>query len=228
MTVKDRRLRILVACEYSGVVRDAFAVRGWDAWSCDLLPTESPGQHYEGDWRDLRGEAWDLVVAHPPCTYLCSSGMHWTTRGLRDPQLTEDALAFVLEFTELDCAWAVENPVGVLSRRFRKPDQIIQPWQFGHDASKATCLWLGGLPCLQATREVPGEPFCCGGPLRDGETCPRCGGSRRVLRRWANQTGSGQNRLAPGKDRWKKRSRTYEGIAAAMADQWGAHVEAGL
>lgn len=196
-------MRVLVACEYSGAVRDAFIARGHDALSCDLLPTDAPGPHYQGDVRDVLGMGWDLMVAHPPCRYLSVSGMHWTRRGLRDPQLTEDALAFVRLLLNAPIPRiALENPVSVISSRIRKPDQIISPHQFGHDASKKTCLWLKGLPPLRPTQLVP----------------PRIVNGRQ---RWGNQTDSGQNRLSPSPDRWKLRSETYSGIAAAMADQWG-------
>lgn len=194
---------VLVACEFSGTVRDAFAAAGHYAMSCDLLPTEAPGPHYQGDVRDVLNDGWDLIVAHPPCTYLSVSGMHWTRRGLRDPQLTEDALEFVQLLLDAPIPRiALENPVSVISSRIRKPDQIIQPHQFGHDASKKTCLWLKNLPLLQATAHV----------------APRIVDGRK---RWGNQTDSGQNRLGPSEDRWAKRSATYPGIAQAMADQWG-------
>jgi hypothetical protein len=197
-------MRVLIACEYSGTVRDAFRARGHDAVSCDLLPTDGPGPHYQGDVRDIIGQGWDLMIAHPPCTYLSVSGMHWTTRGLRDPQLTEDALAFVRMLMGAPVPRiAVENPISVISTRIRKPDQIITPSQFSHDASKKTCLWLKGLPLLRPTQLV--EPRIIGG-----------------RKRWGNQTDSGQNRLSPSPDRWKIRSATYPGIAAAMADQWGS------
>jgi hypothetical protein len=197
-------VRVLVACEYSGTVRDAFRRRGHDAVSCDLLPTDAPGPHYQGPVQDIISESWDLMIAHPPCTYLSVSGMHWTTRGLRDPQLTEDALAFVRMLMDAPVPRiAVENPISVISSRIRKPDQIITPSQFGHDASKKTCLWLQGLSLLRPTQLV--EPRIIGG-----------------RKRWGNQTDSGQNRLSPSPDRWKIRSATYPGIAAAMADQWGA------
>jgi len=200
--MSDFKLRVLVACEYSGTVRDAFLAAGHDAMSCDLLPTDVPGPHYQGDVRDVLDDDWDLMVAHPPCTYLSVSGMHWTARGLRDPQLTEDALDFVrlLMNAPIDHV-AIENPISVISSRIRKPDQIIHPWMFGHDASKATCLWLKGLPRLTPTQHV--EPRIVNGK-----------------KRWANQTDSGQNRLPPSEDRWKIRSETYPGIAEAMADQW--------
>lgn len=192
-------LRVLVACEYSGTVRDAFARAGHVAVSCDLLPTDSPGLHWQGDVAEILTLGWDLMIAFPPCTYLCGSGMHWTTRGKRDPQHTEDALAFVqLLMTAPIPRIAIENPVGVISSRIRPPDQIIHPWQFGHDANKRTCLWLKGLPLLRATSVIP----------RDAE-------SRR-----SNQTPSGQNKVGQSKSRWKTRSKTYQGIAEAMAQQW--------
>lgn len=251
-------MRVLVACEYSGTVRDAFAARGHDAWSCDLLPTETPGQHYAGDVRDmLHAAPWDLMIAHPPCTYLSVSGMHWTTRGLRDPQLTEDALDFVrLLMAAPIPRICVENPISVISSRIRKPEQIIQPWQFGDDASKKTCLWLKGLPQLERTVIVPpagyrrvafaddmlececcGEPFCpecndhyadcqCPGPMQDELFYKTVDGvlfaseTEGLKPLWANQTPSGQNKLGPSPDRWKERSKTYQGIADAMAEQW--------
>ena len=196
-------MRVLVACESSGVVRDAFRARGHFAMSCDLLPAERPGPHHQGDVRELLGQEWDLLIAHPPCTYLSVSGMHWTTRGLRDPKLTEDALDLVRLFMDAPIERiAIENPVSVISSRIRKPDQIIQPHQFGHDASKKTCLWLKNLPLLKPTQLI--EPR-----IVDGKP------------RWANQTDSGQNKLPPSKDRWRLRSKTYQGIADAMAAQWG-------
>lgn len=196
-------MKILIACEYSGRVRDAFLRAGHDALSCDLLPTDVPGPHYQGDVTDIINDGWDLMVAHPPCTYLSVSGMHWTKRGLRDPQLTEDALAFVRLLLDAPIERiALENPISVISSRIRKPDQIITPYMFGHDASKKTCLWLKNLPPLTATQMV--EPRIVNG-----------------LKRWGNQTDSGQNKLPPSADRWKIRSETYQGIADAMADQWG-------
>jgi hypothetical protein len=219
-------MRVLVACEYSGTVRDAFRERGHDAMSCDLLPTEAPGPHYQGDVRDVLGDGWDLMIAHPPCTYLSVSGMHWTRRGLRDPQLTEDALAFVRLLMDAPILRiAIENPVSIISSRIRKPEQIVQPWMFGHDASKKTCLWLKGLPPLRPTQIVEPRLVCCGRELTSGAGaygCPNCCGDKRARERWGNQTDSGQNRLSPSPDRWKIRSATYAGIAGAMADQWGA------
>ena len=196
-------MRVLVACEYSGTVRDAFIRAGHNAISCDLLPTDAPGPHYQGDVGDLLNDGFDLMVAHPPCTYLSVSGMHWTTRGLRDAQLTTDALAFVRLLMDAPIPRiAIENPVSIISSQIRRPDQIIQPWMFGHDASKKTCLWLKGLPMLTPTQTI----------------APRMVNGKP---RYANQTDSGQNRLAPSADRWKIRSETYSGIADAMANQWG-------
>ena len=193
-------MKVLIACEYSGTVRDAFIKAGHDAMSCDLLPTDVAGPHHQGDVTDILNDGWDLMVAHPPCTYLSVSGMHWTTRGLRDPQLTENALDFVRQLMNAPIERiAIENPVSVISTRVRKPDQIVQPWWFGHDASKKTCLWLKNLPLLASTKMLPG----------DAKT------------RRSNQTASGQNKLPPSKDRWKIRSATYQGIADAMAAQWG-------
>lgn len=195
-------MKVLVACESSGNVRDAFIRAGHDAMSCDMLPSESAGSHYQGDVLNILDRGWDLMIAHPPCTYLSVSGMHWTTRGLRDPQLTEDALEFFRVLMNAPIhKIAIENPVSVVSSRIRKPDQIIQPYHFGHDASKKTCLWLKNLPPLRPTQFV--EPRQVNGKQR-----------------WANQTDSGQNKLPPSADRWKKRSETYRGIAEAMATQW--------
>ena len=195
-------MKVLIACESSGTVRDAFIRAGHDAMSCDMLPTEQPGPHYQGDVLDVLYNGWDLLIGHPPCTYLSVSGMHWTTRGLRDPQLTEDALAFARLLMDAPIARiAIENPVSIISSRIRKPDQIIQPYQFGHDASKKTCLWLKSLPPLRPTAFV--DPR-----IVDGKP------------RWDNQTDSGQNKLPPSADRWRMRSKTYQGIADAMAAQW--------
>lgn len=195
-------LSILVACESSGAVRDALTALGHTAMSCDLLPSETPGWHYKGDVREVLDDYWDLMIAHPPCTYLSSSGMHWTTRGLRDPKLTEDALDFVRLLLDAPIPKiAIENPVGVISTRIRPADQYVQPYQFGDDASKKTGLWLKGLPILVPTKLIPPR-------LINGKS------------RWGNQTDSGQNKLGPSDDRWKERSKTYLGLAAAMALQW--------
>ena len=218
-------MKVLIACEYSGIVRDAFIRAGHDAMSCDLLPSNTPGPHYQGDVMCVIGDGWDLMIAHPPCTYLGVSGMHWTTRGLRDPKLTDDALAFVRLLMDAPVSKiAIENPVSVISSRVRKPDQIIQPWMFGHDASKKTCLWLKNLPPLRPTIFFEPQWFCCNMPLPDGVgkyECANCNGDKKALPRWSNQTASGQNKLPPSADRWKIRSATYPGIADAMAQQWG-------
>lgn len=212
-------MRVLVACEFSGVVREAFRARGHSAWSCDLLPAEDGSKfHYHGDvfsmlpgghiyqTMALEGQQtdWDMMIAHPPCTYLCGSGIHWNKRRPERAALTIDALKFVEKLWNAGISRiAIENPVGILSTRsiLGKPAQIIQPHQFGHDASKATCLWLKGLPPMQATCHIP----------------PRIINGKK---RWGNQTDSGQNKLAPSENRWKDRSRTYQGIADAMAAQW--------
>ena len=196
-------MRVLIGCEYSGRVRRAFRSLGHDAFSCDLLPSEDGSEfHIQGDVIPLLAQGWDLAIFHPPCTYLSVSGMHWTARGLRDPKLTEDALDFVRTLMDAPIPRiAIENPVSVISSRIRPPDQILNPYQFGDDASKKTCLWLKGLPPLRPTAFV--EPRMVNGK-----------------RRWGNQCDSGQNKLAPSADRWKNRSRTYQGIADAMASQW--------
>ena len=185
--------RVLVACEYSGRVRDAFIRAGHDAWSCDLLPTEQPGPHYQCDVRDLLGvrripSGWDLLIAHPPCTHLAVSGARWFHEKRAEQA---EALAFVrLLLDSPTPRIALENPVSIISTAIRKPDQTIQPWQFGHGETKATCLWLKNLPPLTPTNIVEGR-------------------EARV------------HRMPPSPDRWKERSRTFEGIAQAMADQWG-------
>lgn len=208
--VQTAKLKVLVACESSGVVRDAFARLGCYAVSCDLLPTESPGHHYQGNVFDIINDGWDLMIAHPPCTYLAVSGMHRTVRGLRDPELTEDALDFVRALMLAPIPKiCIENPVSVISSRIRKPDQIIQPYQFGHNASKKTCLWLKGLPPLRPTKRIYGR-------IIDG------------LERFENQTDGGQNKIPPSADRWKIRSKTYEGIAEAMAQQWSINAKVQL
>lgn len=196
-------MRVLVACEFSGRVRDAFIALGHDAWSCDLLLSEVPGPHLQTDVTQVLDLDWDLMIAHPPCTYLCSSGLHWNHRVPGRAQLTEEALEFVrVLFSAPIPRIALENPIGCISTKIRKYDQIIQPYDFGHDASKQTCLWLQGLPKLKPTVYV----------------APRIVNGKK---RWGNQTDSGQNRLGPSEDRWALRSRTYEGIATAMAEQWG-------
>lgn len=197
-------MRVLVACEYSGVVRDAFLRKGYDAISCDFLPSDSNfGPHYQGDVFDIINSGFDLMVAHPPCTYLCSSGLHWNKRVPEREQMTLDALEFVQRLLNADIEKiCLENPVGRINTAIRKPDQYIQPYEFGHDASKKTGLWLKNLPKLKPTKYI--EPR-----MVDGKP------------RWGNQTDSGQNKLPPSKDRWKLRSATYKGWAEAMVNQWG-------
>lgn len=196
-------MRVLIACEFSGIVRDAFLRHGHDAMSCDLLPTESPGPHHQGDVLEILNDGWNMMIAHPPCTYLSSSGLHWNKRVPGRAEKTEEALAFVLALMEADIPRiAVENPVGAIGSRIRKADQYIHPHQFGHDASKTTGLWLKNLSPLVPTHAIAPR-------MVDGKP------------RWANQTDSGQNRLGPSADRWAKRSATYPGIAEAMASQWG-------
>jgi len=197
---REKIMRVLIACEYSGTVRDAFIAKGHDAMSCDLLPTDKEGPHYQGDVFDIIGDGWDMMIAHPPCTHLAVSGARWFKDKAREQ---EQALDFVRALLNADIPRiALENPISIISSKVRKPDQIVQPWQFGHDASKSTCLWLKGLPKLVPTSLV----------------APRIVNGKK---RWANQTDSGQNRLTPSEDRWKIRSETYSGIAKAMADQWG-------
>lgn len=190
-------MKILIACEYSGIVRDAFAKKGHDVISCDLLPTESSGKHYQGNVLDILYNGWDMLIAFPPCQYLCSSGLHWNKRIDGREKKTEEALEFVKLLLNAPInKIALENSVGCISTRIRKPDQIIQPWMFGHDASKKTCLWLKNLDKLEPTNIIKKD-------------------------RYSNQTISGQNNLPPSPDRWKLRSKTYLGIAKAMADTWG-------
>jgi hypothetical protein len=204
-------MKVLVGCEYSGTVRDAFIALGWDALSCDLLPTEKPGPHYQGDVLDILHDGFDLAIFHPPCTYLASSGLHWNGRVEGRQDQTEAALAFVKTLLNADIPYiALENPVGCINTQIREASQIIQPYWFGEDASKATCLWLKGLPRLKATQRVNGRHVDCDG---------------KRVERWDNQTDNGQNKLAPSEDRWKDRSRTYSGIAQAMAAQWTRHIE---
>lgn len=194
-------MRVLVGCEFSGAVRDAFAKRGHDAWSCDILPAETPGNHFQCDVLEVLDKNWDLAIFHPPCTYMAVSGLHWNKRVPGRAEKTLESLEFVRKLMAAPIRRiAIENPVGCISSAIRRPDQIIQPWQFGHDASKATCLWLKNLPLLRHTNVLPGG---------------------RAARR-ANQTASGQNNLPPSPDRWKLRSLTYPGIAEAFADQWGS------
>lgn len=187
----DLAMRVLVACEYSGIVRDAFIALGHDAMSCDLLPTEKPGPHYMGDVFDVIDHPWDLMIAHPPCTHLSVSGArHFAAKRMDGRQ--QEAVSFFMRLirrSEHIKRTAIENPVCIMSGMYRKPDQIIQPWQFGHGETKATCLWLKGLPPLVPTNIVSG---------RDDRI----------------------HKMPPSPDRWKERSKTYQGVADAMAAQW--------
>jgi site-specific DNA-cytosine methylase len=186
-------LRVLIACEFSGVVRRAFRALGHNAWSCDILPTDDGhDMHFQDDIRNVIGWAkWDLMIAHPPCTHLAVSGARWFKDKLAEQA---EALDFVRTLLDAPIPYiALENPISIISSRIRKPDQIIQPWQYGHGETKATCLWLKNLPKLTPTNIVEGR-------------------EARV------------HKMPPGPDRWKERSRTYEGIAAAMAEQWSAQI----
>ncbi len=182
-------MKVLAACEFSGIVRDAFAARGHDAWSCDLLPTERPGNHIQDDVFDHLEDGWDMMIFFYPCTNLAVSGARWF-KNKRDAQKQDIWSFWRLSRCPEIPRTAGENPIGILSTKFRKPDQIIQPWQFGHGETKATCLWLKNLPKLTPTNIVPG---------RNGRV-------------WKEP---------PHPDRWKRRSRTMQGIANAMAEQWG-------
>lgn len=184
-------MKVLVACEYSGTVRDAFTALGYDATSCDLLPTEKPGKHYQGSVLDILHKDWDLLIAHPPCTHLAVSGARWF-KDKKEEQ--KEALSFVNILLNNSIKYiALENPVSIISSHIRKPNQTIQPWQYGHGETKRTCLWLKGLPNLIPTNIVEG----------------------REQRVW---------KMGPSPERWKERSRTFSGIAKAMAEQWGNFV----
>jgi site-specific DNA-cytosine methylase len=191
-------MKVLIACEFSGTVRSEFERMGHDAWSCDLLPTEKAGNHYQGDILDIVGLGWDLMIAHPPCTHLAVSGARW----FKDKKQEQaDALEFVRSLLNAPIEKiALENPVSIISSHIRKPEQIIQPWQFGHEATKTTCLWLKNLPKLQPTNIV-------------GKGSRHITKSGKSLPAWYN--------IPPSPDRWKERSKTFEGIARAMAEQWG-------
>lgn len=210
--------RVLVACESSGKVRDAFIRAGCDAMSCDFLPTKQPGPHYQGDVRDILGQPWDMLIAFPTCTYVCGSGQHWVKRGRVEAdgrpraEHVKEGVAFARMFidgpeTAHIPRRVTENPIGILSTLVREPDQIIHPWMFGDDASKSTCLWLHGVGRL------PLDPSKFAPPrivvFKD-----------KWVMRWANQTDSGQNNLPPSEDRWDLRSETYQGVANAMAAAW--------
>ncbi len=195
-------MKILVACEYSGIVRDAFAAKGHDAWSCDILPTESPGNHFQGDVLEHLDKGWDLMIAHPPCTHLAVSGARWFTEGKKPWSLQEEALNFVRKLLDAPIdKIALENPVSVISTKIRKPNQIIQPFEYGHDVTKKTCLWLKNLPNLKPTKIVKPDIV-----LVNGKKMSRMHYESFKL---------------PSKERSKVRSKFYTGIAEAMADQWG-------
>jgi site-specific DNA-cytosine methylase len=181
-------MRVLVACEFSGIVSEAFRKKGHDAWSCDLLPTEKNGPHICGDVLEILDGKWDLMIAHPPCTHLAVSGARWFKHKEKEQNASID---FFMKLIKAPIPKiCVENPISIMSTVYRKPDQIIQPWMFGHGETKATCLWLKNLPLLEPTKIVKGR-------------------EARV------------HRLSPSPNRWKERSRTYTGIAEAMAEQWG-------
>lgn len=213
-------MKVLIACERSGIVRNAFLDRGHDAWSCDLNDTEQPGPHITGDVLDVLDEGWDLMIAHPECTYLtCSAEWAYgpgpyhqkvkpeTLTGEARQKARREAIRFAIRLWEAPIdRIAIENPVGVLSRHLGRP-QVIQPHWFGHDASKATCLWLKNLPRLVTTKYI--DPRI----VVDDKGIER--------KRWANQCASGCDRTSPGPDRWISRSRTYYGVADAMSQQWG-------
>lgn len=194
-------MRVLVACERSGVVREAFRRLGHEAWSCDLVPADDGSRnHYQADALEIAyGFTWDLMIAHPPCTHLAVSGARYFAAKRADGRQAAALYVVGQLLTAPIARICLENPVGIISTSFWKPQQIIQPWQFGHPEAKATCLWLKGLPLLTPTNVLPK---------------PECG-------YWANQTPSGQNRLGPSPERAALRARTYEGIAEAMATQWG-------
>ena len=183
--------RILIACEYSGAVRDAFTRLGWYAMSCDLLPTETPGLHYQGDIADIIDDGWDMMIAFPPCTDLCVSGARWFKKKQENGS-QQKSIEFFMDMVNANIPKiAIENPIGIMSSKYRTPDQIIQPWMFGHGETKATCLWLKNLPSLVPTDIVDGR-------------------EARI------------HLMPPGPNRAKERSRTYAGIAQAMAEQWGS------
>lgn len=209
-------MNVLAGCEWSGAVRDAFREAGHNAWSCDLEGVDPAGKwsdfHLRGDLRRFLnatpdGERWDMLIAFPPCTYLCSSGLHWNSRRAGRSAKTEAALEFVRELMGADIdRIGIENPQGCIGTRIRPADQWIQPYEFGEDASKKTGLWLKNLPPLRPTERFPGRLV-----IHNGKT----------VERWSNQTDSGQNILPPSSERAALRGKTYTGIAIAMAQQWG-------
>lgn len=218
-------MNVLVACEYSGVVRDAFLRSGHFALSCDPLPTESPGLHWQGDVTELLTTGWDLMIAHPPCTHLAVSGARYFKEKRADGR-QQQAIDFFMMLANAPIERiAIENPVCIMSTAWRRPDQVIQPHDFGDNARKATCLWLKNLPLLRPTRHHPGEYECVCGHRFDyslgAHGCPNCcGDSGPATNVYANTCVSGQNRMSSG--RAHERAKTYQGIADAMAEQWGS------
>jgi hypothetical protein len=198
-------MRVLIACEFSGTVRDAFAKLGHDAWSCDLEPTDTPGNHYQGDVMDILADGWDLMIANPPCTHLAVSGARHFEQKRKDGRQQQGIDFFMQMINAPIPKIAVENPIGIMSTLHRKPDQIIQPFEYGHSTTKATCLWLKGLPLLTATNIVENE-----------EVVTLSSGKR--MSRWYYETGKLNFKNG---DRAKARNKTFQGIADAMADQWG-------
>lgn len=225
-----RDYKILVACEFSGTVRAAFRARGFDAWSCDLLPADDNDPHHiQTDALTLLGNGWHLLIAHPPCTDLAVSGARYFAQKRADGRQAR-ALEFFRALADAPIKRrAIENPIGICSTQYRKPEQIIHPWQFGHAESKTTCLWLAGLPPLMPTKIMQQPYRCpCGHSFEAAlgkYGCPNCAGENVAAPCWENQTPSGQNKLPPSPDRWKLRAKTYQGIAEAMAQQWGEVLE---
>ena len=220
-------MKVLVACEESQTVTIELRKLGHEAYSCDLLPCSGghPEWHLQEDVEGWLQESWDMVLAFPPCTHLCVSGARWWKEKQADGR-QQDGIDFFMLFARLDCPRvAIENPVGCMSKVWRKPDQIIQPWMFGGDASKSTCLWLKGLPKLRPTNYAEPHYRCkCGGRFEYGlgkYGCPNCCGDNIAKLVFANQTPSGQNNVPPGPGQDRIRSKTFPGIARAMAEQWG-------
>lgn len=188
-------MRVLIACEYSGTVRDAFIAEGHDAMSCDLLPTDAPGPHFQGDVTEVLGDGWDLMIAHPPCTHLAVSGAAWFHKKQAEQAAALDFVRLLMNAPIPRIC--VENPISIISTRIMPPSQVVHPWMFGHPEQKSTCLWLKSLPILQTTNDVYDEMMLL--PKKDRER---------------------MHYMSPGPNRWKERSKTYSGIAKAMASQW--------
>jgi hypothetical protein len=196
-------MKVLIACEFSGTVRDAFSKLGHDAWSCDLEPTQTEGNHYQGDMFDIVNNGWDLIIAHPPCTHLAVSGARHFEKKRADGR-QQQGIDFFMRVANIDVPkLAVENPIGIMSTLYRKPEQIIQPYEYGHGTTKATCLWLKGLPLLKPTNIVD-----------KGEVVTFASGKR--MSKWFYESSH-----LPPKERERMRNKTFQGIADAMADQWG-------